>query len=282
VRDALAQGEQLEDARKTERYRRAAKKRLSIIERHVDTGQFLSYRRRGTNAQEASVRNLVTVAPFFEHEDYDIINEVKKIEKVVKKFEKGDEIKGLMLTQNEAQMNKARTLLHLEKLKHRKNVFKRWVVAAVGLVIGVLLAQPAVLLAELAGAPLYSRKGMDDTLEELFGERTFYDLNVEELLAISYEFNSNNPRFFSKYMLDDDPGRYDISLRKAIGGSSSAPLYFNPLTFEDKYGIDSQLVDGGIVSNNPSFYSYIMSKYLLNKTDIRVISLGCGRKPYPS
>jgi patatin-like phospholipase/acyl hydrolase len=110
-----------------------------------------------------------------------------------------------------------------------------------------------------------------------FGNLTFEDLAVEELMAISYEYNSKNPRFFSKYFLESDPGRYNVYLRQAVGGSSSAPTYFNPLPFVDGYGIDNNLVDGGIISNNPAFFSYIMSKHLLNQTDIRVISMGTGR-----
>jgi len=39
-------------------------------------------------------------------------------------------------------------------------------------------------------------------------------------------------------------------------------------------------IDGGIIGNNPAFYAYEMAKNFYKASDIRVLSLGTGEKPY--
>ena len=66
-------------------------------------------------------------------------------------------------------------------------------------------------------------------------------------------------------------------LRQAVGGSSSAPFYFNPLEFVNKYNISNEFIDGGIICNNPAFYAYLLAKHIKGiKDDLRIISLGTG------
>ena len=44
----------------------------------------------------------------------------------------------------------------------------------------------------------------------------------------AYEYNSNQPRFYSKYFRNVNRGTHDVILRKAMGGSSAAPMMFDP------------------------------------------------------
>lgn len=169
-------------------------------------------------------------------------------------------------------------LIYNEKSKIKKNKFKRWVCAVIGFIIGFALSSPAILLIQLSGYSFYSRTGLDANLQLHFGERDFNDLTISELMVISYEYNSKNPRFFSKYFLHKDPGRYNVKLKTAIGGSSSAPTYFDPLEHTNGYDITSFFCDGGIISNNPALYSYSLSHNLLDKENIRVVSLGTGKQ----
>lgn len=119
-------------------------------------------------------------------------------------------------------------------------------------------------------------------LQQYFEELTFDDIFAEELLVTSYEFNSKTPRFFSKSFRHLNP-IYDIKLKHAVGGSSSAPLYFDPLTYFDQhFNIPYTLVDGGIICNNPVFYATIMAEHAIigsnSSIPIRIISLGTGEK----
>jgi patatin-like phospholipase/acyl hydrolase len=63
---------------------------------------------------------------------------------------------------------------------------------------------------------------------ERFGNKTFDDLVVDELMINAYEYNSNQPRFYSKYFRNVNKGTHDVILRKAMGGSSAAPMMFDP------------------------------------------------------
>jgi patatin-like phospholipase/acyl hydrolase len=144
------------------------------------------------------------------------------------------------------------------------------------MVIGFALAPVCVAYLKYAGFPFYSRVGLDGEAQDKLGDATFSDVQVTELLIASYEYNSQTPRFFSKYFEKMDPGQYEVPLKIAVGASSSAPTYFDPLTWNNSYGIMDTLVDGGIICNNPAFYAYVMAKYFYNQTDVRVLSLGTG------
>ena len=108
------------------------------------------------------------------------------------------------------------------------------------------------------------------------GDVTFDDVASDELLVTSYEFNSHSPRYYSKYFKKVDPGRYDVLLRTAVAASSSAPIYFDPLSNTNGFNMNETLIDGGLICNNPSLYAYQMAKHLLEKPEIRLLSLGTG------
>ena len=72
------------------------------------------------------------------------------------------------------------------------------------------------------------------------------------------------------------PGEYNVTLAEAVGASASAPLYFNPETNTNKFNITDELVDGGVICNNPSFYAYELASELKGKKNIRMVSLGTG------
>ena len=61
-----------------------------------------------------------------------------------------------------------------------------------------------------------------------------------------------------------------------MGGSASAPTFFDPHQTENNFGIDEYVVDGAIICNNPAMYAFMMAKYLKRKSPIRLVSLGTG------
>lgn len=109
------------------------------------------------------------------------------------------------------------------------------------------------------GLSFYNRDGLDELLEKYFQDLDFNDILSKELLITSYEYNSKSPRFFSRAFKAIEP-IYDVLLKEAVGGSSSAPLYFDPLKMENTvFNITYNLIDGGIICNNPSLYAYIIA-----------------------
>mgnify|MGYP001003500895 CR=1 FL=1 len=94
---------------------------------------------------------------------------------------------------------------------------------------------------------------------------------------IAYEYNTHEPRIFSKFSAEDKPNFYSVGISNASQASSAAPIYFDPKVIGDQV-----LIDGGVIANNPAFYSYLHSKYANNQKNVRVISIGTGeKKPAP-
>ena len=67
----------------------------------------------------------------------------------------------------------------------------------------------------------------------------------------------------------------NVFIRDAAQASSAAPIYFDPKTIP---GISESLIDGGVIANSPSFYSYLHAKYTLGENNVRLVSIGTGEK----
>ena len=172
-------------------------------------------------------------------------------------------------------------MLGHEELEYKNNYFKMWLVMVVGLIIGLILSPLVVTLASLSGHSFYKRDGLDQKLLEYIGDNTFDDIAIDDLVIASYDYNSRSPRFFSKYMAHKYPTIYSVKLREAVGGSAAAPTYFDPEKLINKLGYEEQLVDGGIICNNPVMYAYQLAKFLKKKSgsNFNIISLGTGETP---
>lgn len=149
----------------------------------------------------------------------------------------------------------------------KSGMFKKWLCLSFGIFIGILLAVPMQLvLPKLVYAQYDRLAGLETVAENQFHEMTFDDVITDELMIPAYEYNFNQPRFFSKYFRDKNPGVYDRPLRKAMEASGSAPVYFDPATYINNYNISETLIDGGLICNNPALYAYLHAKHLLGKS----------------
>ncbi len=93
---------------------------------------------------------------------------------------------------------------------------------------------------------------------ELVGKKKIREVLSDEILLISYEYNTQQPRFYSKYFTDQDKGTYDVLVSDATGASSAAPIYFQPKTYNDGYSFKNTLIDGGLAANNPALYAFFL------------------------
>lgn len=124
---------------------------------------------------------------------------------------------------------------------------------------------------------LYDRTQMETLMETLIGERNISESLFDEMLLVAYEYNSQQPRFYSKFFSKIDKGIYDVKMSLATGGSSAAPIYFEPQKIFDQYGIQQLVIDGGIIGNNPALFAYLVATKLNKKgPKIRILSLGTG------
>ena len=122
------------------------------------------------------------------------------------------------------------------------------------------------------------RSGLDFLVSDFLGDFTWSDIIVDDLLVNTYEFNSKQPRFVSKYFVHLEPGLYSYKIKDAVAGSSSVPGGFDPKTYINKFNITERLIDGMVMCNSPALYSYEIAANLRdkNKDGIRMLSLGTG------
>ena len=67
-------------------------------------------------------------------------------------------------------------------------------------------------------------------------------------MLISYAYNQQQPRFYSKFEADRNPYIYDVQVDEAVVASSSLLMYYDP--YKMQLGVESQevLVDGAIIA----------------------------------
>lgn len=56
--------------------------------------------------------------------------------------------------------------------------------------------------------------------------------------------------------------------------SGSVPAGFDPKHLVNLYNQTDELIDGGVICNNPSLYAYYHAKHMLDKTNVKILSLG--------
>jgi patatin-like phospholipase/acyl hydrolase len=74
--------------------------------------------------------------------------------------------------------------------------------------------------------------------------------------VVTYDYNSQQPRLYSKYFLNNNSKIYNVTLANATSSSSAAPTYFKPKVNINGYNMSEYLIDGGIIGNNPSLFAF--------------------------
>jgi len=156
---------------------------------------------------------------------------------------------------------------------------KKWMVAIPFIIVGIATGY---FVPEKIGSLFYAkydRSGLDTIMTAWFPDN-IENVITDEILITSYEYNFEQPRFYSKYFSEQDPGVYNITVGDATGASSSAPTYFDPKILEIPFGHNETLIDGGLICNNPSLYAFIIAKRLRGHKNIRILSLGTGESEF--
>ena len=145
-----------------------------------------------------------------------------------------------------------------------------------GIMIGVILSLGLPQIWNLLGNSLYDRRAITALMRELLGEAKLKEAITDEALMVAYDYNSQQPRLYSKYFAEYYPAAYDVKMYQATAGSSAAPIYFTPFSYADEYGLQNRVIDGGIIANNPSLKALMVAKELRGKNKIRLLSLSVG------
>ena len=122
----------------------------------------------------------------------------------------------------------------------------------------------------------YDREALVRILRELLGTRAFGDTSTR-LCIPSFDGRHGEPYIFKTphhpdYRLD----RMEPAV-KVAAATAAAPTFYAPLE-EDGY----MFVDGGVWANNPVMIALVdaLSCFDVPRERIRILSLGCGGRPY--
>lgn len=120
--------------------------------------------------------------------------------------------------------------------------------------------------------PGYENANVERVFKERFKDVKVSDLVVNTIIT-SYDSEDAVPFVFASY----DSKTNTALVKDAAIATSSAPFYFSPLCYNDK---DDKkpvtLIDGGIISKNPSLITYFELKKLYPNAQINMLSLGSG------
>ena len=122
----------------------------------------------------------------------------------------------------------------------------------------------------------YDRRHLDELLSKRLGDKTLSGSKYR-LLIPSTEGRNGEVYVFKTphhpgYTLDGDERMSSVA-----AATSAAPTYFTP--FEQG---GYTFLDGGIWANNPTMTALVeaLSRFTTQREDIRILSIGCGQKPF--
>ena len=113
--------------------------------------------------------------------------------------------------------------------------------------------------------PRYETKGRVKVLKEIFGNKVIGD-SSKPLLTLCYDIEKR------KHIVHTSLHTPEVSFVDAISASSAAPMYFPTYQMEN----GSWMIDGGIVTNNPTLLGLTHAKDYFKTNNIKVLSIGTG------
>ncbi len=75
----------------------------------------------------------------------------------------------------------------------------KWLVVLVFMVVGLLLANFLPPIVNLLLGSRYNRVKLEALMKDKLGDAGFNDVLTDEILVVAYDYNSQEPRFYSKY-----------------------------------------------------------------------------------
>tara|TARA_S200000501_G_C20624900_1_gene656247 strand:- start:151 stop:816 length:666 start_codon:yes stop_codon:yes gene_type:complete len=114
--------------------------------------------------------------------------------------------------------------------------------------------------------PRYESEGRIGVLQEIFGKNTLAESN-KPFLSFAYDIEKR------KHAVFDTINTPHISFVDAIASSSAAPMYFPTHQMKD----NSWMIDGSIVTNNPTLIGHAYAKEILESENIKIFSIGSGQ-----
>jgi patatin-like phospholipase/acyl hydrolase len=113
--------------------------------------------------------------------------------------------------------------------------------------------------------PRYETKGRVKVLDEIFGQKTLGE-SKKPILTLCYDIENR------KHVIHSSLLTPNVNFIDAVSASSAAPMYFPTYQMQD----GSWMIDGGVVTNNPTLIGFNHAKDFFNCDNIKVLSIGAG------
>lgn len=127
--------------------------------------------------------------------------------------------------------------------------------------------------------PKYKTNGLDTILAERFGE-VMLSQSVSDVLITSYDLNASGPKLFKSHKAKTGDAE-NYRMADVARATSAAPTFFSPLQID---GTQMNLVDGGLVLNDPSLAAYVeaITNFVSTPdTEVILVSIGTGASSQP-
>ena len=113
--------------------------------------------------------------------------------------------------------------------------------------------------------PRYETKGRVKVLDEIFGQKTLGE-SKKPILTLCYDIENR------KHVIHSSLLTPNVNFIDAVSASSAAPMYFPTYQMQD----GSWMIDGGVVTNNPTLIGFNHAKDFFKSDNIKVLSIGAG------
>jgi patatin-like phospholipase/acyl hydrolase len=114
--------------------------------------------------------------------------------------------------------------------------------------------------------PKFPSFNIEEVLKDKLKEHELKDC-IKPTVVTTYDMNSRNSLFLNS----SDPKFNNIKMWEASRATASAPTFFQPFKLGDK-----ALIDGGMISNNPSIFAVVEALKHFPHDEIVLVSLGTG------
>lgn len=126
----------------------------------------------------------------------------------------------------------------------------------------------------LQGKPKYDGKGKTQILQSVFGEMKVSE-SIKPVIVTTYDIERRKTFVIKSCTTNEEEKQ--IFASAAADATSAAPAYFPPVNIMDNWW----LIDGGVVSNNPSMCAFAEARRLWPEDEIKVLSIGTGTLTRP-
>ena len=126
----------------------------------------------------------------------------------------------------------------------------------------------------------YPAEGLEETLEDYFGDAKLSDL-LKPSLITAYDIKRRKAHFFTQHDAEDP--EHNFFLRDVARATAAAPTYFEVSKIKSDANKYYPLIDGAIFANNPALCAYaeMRNKFSTKElkilaSDILILSIGTG------